>query len=315
MKKAGNSLGIRLIYTIQDVPATKKSIKVYNLVSNEIAGRLKEYGASAQAATTYGRLEGSINSTNGAKIRNIFFSPKVYTLRELQTDLLPPWEKAIRKANRNGKVVKFRNEYTLNLDRLKDFETLQSIREEGYREILCYLYRNYCLLSNMTNKEAWEKTRKFNSNFKNPLKENTLDSDTKCLNRKQYLHKSATILNILNVTHQEEEQLHLLNIMSKYEYKRRDRVYQKATYTGEKAEYKRQKRKELYNSEEAKKKYQEQLKAKGKQTEKDKISCRREKIKDLLAEGLKQKDICIQLDISKRTCLYDIKYLKEHGLI
>lgn len=171
----------------------------------------------------------------------------------------------------------------------------------------------------MTHKEAWEKTRKFNNNFKNPLKENTLDSDTKCLNRKQYLHKSATILNILEVTHQEEEQLHLLNIMSKYEYKRRDRVYQKATYIGEKAEYKREKAKKrakkMYDSEEAKTKYQEKLKAEGKQTEKDKISCRREKIKDLLAEGLKQKDICIQLDISKRTCLYDIKYLKEHGLI
>ena len=116
----------------------------------------------------------------------------------------------------------------------------------------------------------------------------------------------TTILNILDISHKEEEELHLKSIMSKYEYKRRDRVYQKATYTGEKAEYKREKRKQLY---------QEQLKADGKQTEKDKISCRREKIKDLLDQGLKQKDICMQLDISKRTCLYDIKYLKEHGLI
>lgn len=301
---------IRLIYTIQDVPATKKSIKVYNLVTNEIAKRLKDYGASAQAPTTFGRIEGSINSKNGAKINSILFSPKVYTLRQLQNELLPPWKKAIRKANKNGKVVRFRNEYTLNLDRLKDFEILQTIREEGYREILCYLYRNYCLLANMTYEEAWEKTRQFNSNFKNPLKENELDSDTKCLNKKQYLHKSVTILNLLDVNHKEEEQLHLINIMSKYEYKRRDRVYQKATYTGEKAEHKREQARKI-----RKQAYQEQLKAEGKQTEKEKISCRREKIKDLLGKGLKQKDICIQLDISKRTCLYDIKYLKEHGLI
>lgn len=296
---------IRLIYTIQDVPATKKSIKVYNLVTNEIAGRLKEYGASAQAPTTFGRIEGSINSKNGEKVSNILFNPKVYTLRQLQNELLPPWERAIKKANRNGKVVKIRNEYTLNLDRLKDFETLQSIREEGYREILCYLYRNYCILANMTYEEAWEKTRQFNSRFKNPLKENTLDSDTKCLNRKQYLHKSATILNILDISHKEEEELHLISIMSKYEYKRRNNEYNKKKYK-ENAEYKREYRKQAY---------QEQLRAEGKQTEKEKISCRRAKIKDLLAEGLKQKDICIQLDISKRTCLYDIKYLKEHGLI
>ena len=42
---------------------------------------------------------------------------------------------------------------------------------------------------------------------------------------------------------------------------------------------------------------------------------KRIKIKDLLREGLKQKDICLQLDISKDTYLRDRKYLKEQGLI
>ena len=172
-------------------------------------------------------VDSSINSKNGSEVSNILFNPKVYTLRELQSELLPSWERAIEKANRNGKVVKFKNEYTLNLDRLKDFETIQTIREENYREILCYLYRNYCLLANMTHEEAWKETIKFNSRFKNPLKENELDSDTKCLNRKQYLHKSATILNILDISYHEEEQLNLVSIMSKYEYKRRNNEYNK----------------------------------------------------------------------------------------
>ena len=61
--------------------------------------------------------------------------------------------------------------------------------------------------------------------------------------------------------------------------------------------------------------YQEQLKLQGKLTEKEKISRRREKIKALLAEGLKQKDICDRLNISKRNCIRDIKFLKEQGLI
>ncbi|CAI3620694.1 hypothetical protein [Clostridium neonatale] len=56
-------------------------------------------------------------------------------------------------------------------------------------------------------------------------KENDLDSDKKCLTRKQYLHKSATILTILDISHNEEEQLHLISIMSKYEYKRRNNEY------------------------------------------------------------------------------------------
>lgn len=297
---------IRLIYTLQDVPATKKSLKVYNLVAKNIADNLKEFGATPQAPTTYGRIEGSINSKNNSIINNMIFNPKVYTLRELQKELLPPWERAVNKLNRNGKVVKIRNTYTLNMARLRDFEKIQSIREEGYREILCYLYRNYCLLSNMTHDEALKETLKFNSNFKVPLKENELDSDTKALNRKQYIHKSVTILNQLEITHQEEQQLHLENILSRKEYNRRDRVYQKKNYIGEKAEYKKEKRKELYR---------QQLKQDGKLIEKDKIAQRRAKIKDLLDEGLKQKDICSQLNISKITYVRDRNYLKEQGLI
>ena len=79
-------------------------------------------------------------------------------------------------------------------------------------------------------------------------------------------------------------------IIGKEEYKRRDREYQKNRYL-------------------------EQLQVQGKLTEKDKISRRRQKIKDLLAEGLEQKDICLRLNISKRTYIRDRKYLREQGLI
>lgn len=287
---------IRLLYTLKDVPVTKKSLKVYNLVAKNIADNLKDFGAIPQAPTTYGRIEGSINSKNNGIINNMIFNPKIYTLRELQNELLPKWERAVKKLNKNGKVVKIRNVYTLNMARLRDFEKIQSIREEGYREILCYLYRNYCLLSNMTHEEALKETLKFNSNFKNPLKSNELDSDTKALNRKQYTHKSVTILNLLEISHQEEEQLQLENIMSRKEYNRRDRIYQRNRYKEQSI-------------------YENKLKAEGKLSEKEKISQRRLKIKDLLVEGLKRKDICEQLNISIKTYKRDISSLKEQGLI
>ena len=105
---------------------------------------------------------------------------------------------------------------------------------------------------------------------------------------KEYKYKNETLIELLNIS--AIEQLEMTTIISKDEYKRRDRVYQKN-------------------------KYQEKLEAQGKLSEKDKISQRRAKIKDLLAEGLKQKDICLTLDISKRTCIRDINYLKEQGLI
>ena len=74
-------------------------------------------------------------------------------------------------------------------------------------------------------------------------------------------------------------------------------------------EYKRRRR--LRNN----KAYENKLKKEGKLTEKEKISQRRKKIKDLLDKGLSQKEIYLSLNISKRTCINDIKYLKEQGLI
>ena len=50
-------------------------------------------------------------------------------------------------------------------------------------------------------------------------------------------------------------------------------------------------------------------------TEKEKISQRREKILDLLAEGLTQKEIYTLMNISKRTCINNVNFLKGQGLI
>lgn len=290
---------IRLLYTLQDIPVTKKSLKVYTLVASSIAKKLKELGASAQAPTTFGRLEGSINSKNGSIINNMIFNPIVYTLRELQNALLPKWERAIKRANKNGKVVKLKNTYTLNLDRLSDFEKIQTIRDDGYREILCYLYRNYCLLSNMTHEEALKATLRFNSKFKIPLKENELDSDTKALNRKQYIHKSITILKLLDISPKEEEKLHLTNIMSRKEYNRRDRVYQR----------------NKYDSEVAKIKYKEKLKEEGKVSKREQLEEVRQKIKALRDKGFKKKDILVELDLAESTYRRHYRYLKKNGLL
>ena len=53
--------------------------------------------------------------------------------------------------------------------------------------------------------------------------------------------------------------------------------------------------------------YKKELKSQGKLLQKDKLSQRREKIKDLLREGLKQKDICLMLNISKPTYILGIE--------
>lgn len=279
---------IRLIYTLEDVSATNKSLKLYKLVGEQIASKLEGLGATAQPATTYARIEGSLNSKNNKKINSIIFNPVVYKLRELQKMLLPEWKKDIKKANR--KVVYMPNAYQLNLDRLADLEKIQTIRGNGYRECLCYLYRNYCLLANMNQNEAWERTKKFNNNFDEPLKENTLDGDTKALNRKQYLHKTETILKLLNISPEEEEKLNLKTIFSKKEDKRRRSVRDKNRYASK-----------LY--------------VQGKKTKQEELEETRQKIKALKEKGFKNKDICLKLDLAESTLKRHITYMKKNGLL
>ena len=131
-----------------------------------------------------------------------------------------------------------------------------------------------------------------------PLKENEVTRATRSAEKcyldknKEYKYKNDTLIELLEITGYEEQ--YMTTIISQNEYKRRKRVR---------------------DTEYQKKRYLEKLKLDGKVTEKEKLSQRRAKIKDLLAEGLEQKDICLQLNISKRTYIRDRQYLKEQGLI
>ena len=160
------------------------------------------------------------------------------------------------------------------------------------------LYRYYLCSFTEDTKKALEDVLELNSMFISPLKENEVIRATRSAEKcyldknKEYKYKNETLIDLLEITEYEETQMS--TIISKREFKRR---------------------KNLRDREYQKNKYQEKLRADGKVSEKDKIAERRAKIKDLLAEGLKQKDICSQLNISKDTYIRDRKYLKEQGLI
>lgn len=282
---------IRLIYSIQDVPATKKSIRLFEKIAKEINSRLpKDIGSSVQPLTTYARLIGSVNTKNNSIIKAQILNPNKYVLKELQEKYLdvPDWLKKVKKANKN--IIGIQNTYTLNLARLRDLQKIQSVREEGYKECLCYLYRNYCLLSGMSVNEAWEKTIEFNSKFKKPKRINKLNGETKTLNRKQYLHKSTTILELLDITPKEEIGLKLETIISSEEYKRRENVRGKTNY-------------------------RKKLKEQGKSTKKEQIKEIREKIKSLKTQGFKNKEIAQMLSLPTKTLERHITHLKKTGLL
>lgn len=298
---------IRLIYCIETcyVPKNRNNLKVLcRRVSEVFANELKDYGAEKQNIESYMRVPHSINSKNGAIVKLIKCDNAItYTLREIQElwlDEVPKWYK-----KRNGrtkdkkKVVKLHNVFTLNCNRIRDLEKVQaylnSIKETNYRARLCFLYRNFYLvkekyqkgaLTEEDYKQAEKEMLRFNNNFNEPLREHVIAVNTRRVNDTQYLFKNETLLSWLELTWELSDELGL------------ESIYKPKTQSEWNKDY-----------------YNKKLKSQNKLSKKEEVSQRRAKIKDLLDEGLTQKDICLQMNISKITYIRDRKALKEQGLI
>lgn len=299
--------GLTLVWSIEKVPY--KALPLWKAVQEYLYSQLKEFGADRKAldVTRILRVPGSINSKSGTRVTILEKYEYKYTLREIQSEFLPDLdENRPKKKGRPKKVVYIHRERSLYQGRILDLVKLCELRNydvKGRREIILFLYRYYLCYFYEDEQKALEDVLELNKEFIQPLSEKELIRATNSAEKvfkskdKQYKYKNETLIELLEIS--EYEQTHMKIIIGKEEYKRRDREYQKRNY----------------DSEKAKKNYQEKLKSQGKLSEKEKISQRRMMIKDLLAEGLLQKDICDRLNISKRNCIRDINFLKEQGLI
>ena len=290
--------GLTLVWSIEKVPY--KALPLWKAIQEYLYSQLKEFGADRKAldATRVLRVAGSINSKSGTRVTILEKYEYKYTLREIQREFLPDLdENKSKKKGRPKKVVYVHRERSLYQGRILDLVKLCELRNydvKGQREIILFLYRYYLCYFYEDEQKALEDVLELNKEFIQPLSEKEVIRATGSAEKvfkskdKQYKYKNETLIEILEIS--EYEQTHMKIIIGKEEYKRRDREYQKN-------------------------KYLEKLKSEGKISEKEKISQRRQKIKALLDEGLKQKDICHRLNISKRNCIRDIKFLKEQGLI
>ncbi|MDY7062963.1 MAG: DNA-binding response regulator [Sarcina ventriculi] len=290
--------GLYLIWLIKKVPSM--ALPLWKAVEEYFYRSLKEFGADRQAldATRILRIPGSINSKTHTEVKIIDNYDYLYDLREIQNEYMPELsEKAPIRRGRPKKVKYIYRERSLYYARIQDLIKLCELREynlKGHRELILFLYRYYLCYFTEDIEKSLNDTLELNNMFKQPLREKEVLSSTKSAEtvfkdqNKDYKYKNETLINLLEIS--DEEQKEMKTIISKEEYKRRNNQYNK-------------------------KKYREQLKAQGKLTEKEKISQRREKIKDLLQEGLMRKDICLTLNISIKTYKRDIKFLKEQGEI
>ncbi|MGU8620382.1 DNA-binding response regulator, partial [Clostridium perfringens] len=298
--------GMYLIWIINAVPS--KALPLWKAVQEYLYNQLKYFGADRQAldATRILRVPGSINSKSKTVVNILDEYEYIYDLREIQNGFLPELKPYEKKKGRPSKINYIYRERSLYYGRIQDIIKLCELREydlKGHRELILFLYRYYLCSFTEDIEKALSDVLELNSMFRQALSEREVIRATRSAERcyldknKQYKYKNETLIELLEIT--EEEQKYMIIIISKEEYKRRKRIRNKNSYDGEKA----------------KKIYQEKLKSQGKLNEKEKISQRREKIKDLLDEGLKQKDICLLLNISKPTYVRDRNFLKEQGLI
>lgn len=298
--------GLYLIWRINKVPS--QALPLWKAIQDYFYNQLKSLGADRQAldSTRILRVPNSINSKSNTVVSIIEQYDYVYDLREIQNNFLPTLKPKEKKKGRPSKINFIYRERSLYYARIQDIIKLCELREydlKGHREIILFLYRYYLCTFTEDLTKALNDVLELNNMFTQPLKENEVIKATRSAEKcyldkiKEYKYKNDTLIELLEIS--EEEQTYMTTIISKAEYKRRKRIRNKKNY----------------DSDKAKKIYQEQLKTQGKLSKKEEISQRRAKIKDLLGQGLTQKDICLNLNISKITYIRDRKSLKEQGLI
>ena len=285
-----------------------KALPLWKAVQEYLYNQLKCFGADRQAldATRILRVPGSINSKSKTVVNILDEYEYIYDLREIQNEFLPELRPYEKKKGRPSKINYIYRERSLYYGRIQDIIKLCELREydlKGHRELILFLYRYYICSFTEDIEKALNDVLELNSMFRQALSEREVIRATRSAERcyldknKQYKYRNETLIELLEIT--KEEQRYMTIVISKEEYKRRKRIRNKNSYDGEKA----------------KKIYQEKLKSQGKLSEKEKISQRREKILDLLDKGHTQKEIYTLMKISKRTCINDVNFLREQGLI
>ncbi|WP_248480885.1 hypothetical protein [Tepidibacter aestuarii] len=222
------------------VNATDKAKALAKRIQKEISNKLSDFNADKSVnLTTSTRFLYTYNSKTMNMVTAKVYEDKLYELRDLQQWMpeLPNWYdkwKNQKKKNKGKKKVhNVFNLYNLLQTRLGDLEKIQELRDyscHGYRELICFLYRNFAIQSLLIGdspedaaKQAERMMLEFNSRFKRLLIEKNAESKTRNVERKQYNFKNETIITMLNI--KDHEQRELKTIIDDNEYMRRQRAY------------------------------------------------------------------------------------------
>lgn len=309
--------GLVLIWLLEPVP--HKALPLWQAVQNHFLRLLSDLGGdpkAADAARVF-RIDGSINSKNGAEVRAEYRHDFKYTLRQIQFDYLPELNEVLnpsrvkKKPGRKKKAVQLFNTYKLHYSRLMDLVKLVELRNynvTGKREVICFLYRYWlCCYTNDPN-EALNQTMMLNLQFDEPLPYKEVERSTrsaekawdarnneeanKIAQEKGYPGAGYNISNKkliywLDITAAEMELL--TTIIDTQEKNRRKRIANMET-----------------RREQGVKPREEYLKSQHTKTD-NALS----KVRELLNQGMKQKQIAEELGLSKGRISQLVKEIKK----
>ena len=337
--------GLYLMWLLNNTYATTSSSTYWRKIEETLIKLFEPYGADTKVKdhARVLRIPGTINSKTGRSARIILpgifdddiisysESPPRFELREIAEYFWGDKKESIkcepRKKPKINNLKSIKTLLTLNYNRALDLAKLVELRGdlEGSREYILFLYRLHLLYANIKPKEALELTLKLNSKLTSPLSDKEVIGATKSaetnaevLNRLKsnyreeygslntylsnngaYIYKTSTIIKDLKILIPEQKEM-LVLIGSEVKKQRKD-IRNKDYYENNKDYYK----------EYFKEKYKNKLKENGKKSRDKQNDEIRAKIKDLLAEGLKQKDIAEKLNLGISTIKRHIKYLKS----
>lgn len=277
-------------------------------VQEYLHSRLIEYGSDRAVVTDTARVlrcVGSINSKSGKEVQIIRNYEKEYTLYEIMRDYIPfsQWKtnkrnyknvkrNTVHKKNKFGngnKILFLNNSFSLASARLKDLEILLLTYRDypgSYREYILFLYRYYSLVVMGDKQLALDATIELNQRMKNPLSKVEVIKATKSA-EKYYSEnglkiKNETIIENLKIT--PDEMKSLRTIISSDEKILRKKIRNKKSYLNK-------------------------ILSLNKMPKSEDIKIRHLKEIELLKAGKTQKEICIQLNISKSTFYNDKKVI------
>ena len=259
------------------------ALPLWKAVEEYFYKTLKEFGADRQAldATRILRVPGSFNSKTHTEVKIIDNYDYLYDLREIQSEYMPELsEKAPVRRGRPKKVKYIFRERSLYYARIMDIIKICELREydlKGHRELILFLYRYYlCYFTEDINKSLND-TLELNSMFKQSLKAKeviraTKSAETVFKNKnKDYKYKNATLIELLDITKEEQEQLKTI-IDTRVKLDRKNTIRREKRRNADGFTKREQQKKDTYKS-----------------------------IQFLKSQGLTQKEITQQLKISLRT--------------